>query len=104
MADVQNKMDGTRIGTLIKDLDSKRSNMIDIIKDCSGRMTTLQTVYKSDASTQYQAALNKIAEEVNNAVNAIINSLNTNATQMVKDYKAQDEKIASSTNTVTNTQ
>ena len=102
MAGVQSKIDAIKVDQLIENVLQKKEEMLNRVEECSNKMTDLQKIYQSDASTQYQIALKKIATEVDEAVNAIVKSLKENATRMVEDYKAQDKKISDSTSTVTN--
>ncbi|MBR2828363.1 MAG: hypothetical protein IKE70_03945 [Bacilli bacterium] len=97
MAGVQNKIDAVKVDQLIENVLQKKKQMLERVDNCTKKMVDLQNVYRSDASTQYQKSLNRIATEVNEAVDAIVKSLKENAIRMVQDYQAQDKKIAEST-------
>ena len=100
MAGVQNKIDSMKVDQLIENVLKKKTEMLNRIENCTKKMTDLQRVYQSDASSQYQIALSKIAKEVDEAVTAIVKSLKENAIRMVEDYQAQDRKISESTDNV----
>jgi len=90
-------MDYAKIQSLIDDLETKRTNIIDNLTELSNTApTNIATHYSGQAADTFKNSLTKVISNVSETLGAMIQDLSTKTTEKQTEYSEQDTKMQDS--------